>query len=206
MFPERIETERLVLEQLCRQNVTTTELYNLFSANDGGERIFEHIPEEPYRTVKDADDRIRGAEERWKNREAAEYAVRPRDSEEGAGRLAGTANLSCKWDRRTGQLGILLGREFWGRGYSSERAEALLALGFDQLDLELVSAAYREGNENSKHAIEKYVETYGGQYDGVLRNWLPIDDEVADIHRYTITQKQYRKSTASSEQTVQFID
>lgn len=64
-------------------------------------------------------------------------------------------------------------------------------MAFDRLDLELVSAACIDGNEKSRRAITKYVERYDGRYEGLLRNWLPVDDTVADVHRYTISRAEY---------------
>jgi RimJ/RimL family protein N-acetyltransferase len=108
--------------------------------------------------------------------------------------LAGTTNLNFDWDRRSAELGIWLRKPFWGRGYSGERAAALLELAFDRLDLELVGASHQDGNEQSRRAIEKYVERFGGQYDGLLRNFAPKGDEVRDLHRYTISKEQYRNA------------
>jgi hypothetical protein len=55
---------------------------------------------------------------------------------------------------------------------------------------------HEKGNKSSKRAIEKFIETMGGQYDDILRNWTPIGDEIADHHRYTVTQKQYNNRNA----------
>jgi RimJ/RimL family protein N-acetyltransferase len=111
--------------------------------------------------------------------------------------LAGTTNLDFDWDRRSAELGIWLRKPFWGRGYSGERAAALLELAFDRLDLELVGASHRAGNDRSRRAIGKYVERFGGQHDGVLRDFFPRDGEIGDLHRYVITREQYRSATES---------
>jgi RimJ/RimL family protein N-acetyltransferase len=111
-----------------------------------------------------------------------------------ADELAGTTNLHFDWDRRSAELGIWLRKPFWGRGYSGERAAALLELAFDLLDLEVVGASHQDGNEQSRRAIEKYVERFGGQYDGLLRNFAPKGDEVRDLHRYTISKEQYQNA------------
>ena len=71
---------------------------------------------------------------------------------------------------------------------------ALTELAFNRLDLELVAIGYEEGNERSQRAVEKFIDVVGGQYDGVLRNWTPIGDEIADHHRYTVTQGQYQQT------------
>jgi len=67
-------------------------------------------------------------------------------------------------------------------------------LAFERLDLEPVGAAHQDGNERSERAVEKYVEAHSGQYDGILRNWVPSGDEVRDLHRYTVSREQYRNA------------
>lgn len=91
-------------------------------------------------------------------------------------------------EKRSADFVIIPDDRFRGRGYSGERADALPAVSFERL--ELVVAAHVDGNEKSRRAIEKYVERHGGQYDGLLRNWLALPGTVADVHRYTISRDE----------------
>ena len=194
MFPERIETDRLLLERRSSEHVDVFEYYDAFGFNSVDDAVFEHVPGGPFQTIKEAHDDLVESEERWDDGEVAAYVVRPLDGQDGAGEIAGKTRLRCLWDRRTGQLGLILRKPFWGRGYSGERAATLIELAFDRLDLEVVTAGHNEGNERSKRAIEKYVDQFGGQYDGLLRNWVPMGDEIDDLHRYTITREQWEAS------------
>ncbi|RQG97922.1 GNAT family N-acetyltransferase [Natrarchaeobius chitinivorans] len=194
MFPERIETDRLSLERISYDSVDVFDLHELYSAGDDAEEMFEYWDSSPHETVKETYDYVAEAEELWDDVEGAKYVIRPTDGEDGAGVIAGTTGLYPHWEKRSANLGILLDKRFWGRGYSGERADALLSVAFDRLDLELVSAACIDGNEKSRRAITKYVERYNGQYDGLLRNWLPTTDSVADVHRYSISRAEYFES------------
>lgn len=156
LFPERLETDRLVLERLCHDNVSVSELYHLFSGSETGE-VFEHVPQSPYRSMKEPHDRIDGAKARWDDGSLAQYAVRPLSGELNWGELAGTAVLYPEWEKRSARLGLILGKRFWGRGYSVERAAALLSVAFDRLDLELVSAGHNAGNRQSRRAIRRSI-------------------------------------------------
>ena len=80
----------------------------------------------------------------------------------------------------------MLFRSFWGRGYSGERAGALLELAFERLHLSVVSVNHRDGNERSRRASKKYVDEYGGQHDSVKRD-APTADEIEIHHRYPVT-------------------
>lgn len=193
MFPETIQTESLSLRKFGPEHVDVLELYDRFAAGRPGvEDVFEHVPREPYATVADARERLEKADEAWADDEEANYAVYTPGDE-----LAGYAGLFLEWERRTGRLGVTLHRDHLGHGYAVECAHALTDLAFDRLDLELVAIGHEAGNDRSKRAIEKYVDAAGGQYDGVLRNWTPVDDEVLDHHRYTVRRAQYEAATGT---------
>ncbi|WP_435359249.1 GNAT family N-acetyltransferase [Haloarchaeobius sp. DFWS5] len=201
LFPATFETERLRYERLDRETVDLFDLYGVMSDPDF-ELVARHISKKRHHTPKDTWDYLRESEEKWDDAERANWAMFPKNDEDGAGEFAGVASLIPLWDRRTARLGIWLREEFWCRGYSGERADALVELAFDRLDLELVAAAHTTENEGSKRAIEKYVETWGGQYDGILRNWVVLDDEPRDLHRYTITREQYEDADVTVDLTV----
>jgi RimJ/RimL family protein N-acetyltransferase len=197
LFPETIETERLRLERLSRETVDLQEFYRICSSDPGIEDVTEHVPWSPHETVKETRDFLAGAEKRWDAGEDAQYVIRPREGEDGAGEIAGAAGLTLDWDREFGELGIWLRRRFWGRGYSGERADALLELAFERLDLPLVAVSHLPGNERSRRAVEAYVESHGGRYEGHLRNAMTTQDgAVVDECRYTISREEYRAARA----------
>lgn len=198
MFPERIETDRLVLERFCEENVDLFEFYRVCSDADDVEEMAEvtrYMPWDPHTTVDESKEFVDRCEGQWEEGEAATYAIRPRKDEEGAGQFAGAGGLHLDWERRTARLGTWLRKRFWGRGYSGERAVALIEIAFERLDLEVVAVTHHVDNEKSRRAIEKYVESHGGRCEGRLRNWVPYGDRVADEYRYTITQEEYRAAT-----------
>ncbi|WP_115865471.1 GNAT family N-acetyltransferase [Halorussus litoreus] len=213
MFPEEIATERLRLRRLNRENVPTMRLYDHMRAEAPGmEEVRDYVLWDPHESPRDTHEYLATVEEQWDDREQATYAIHPDEFEESVGangdregqtsdensvetpEIAGTTNLHLDWERQSAELGIWLRKAFWGRGYSGERAAALLELAFDRLDLEVVGASHRDGNDRSRRAIEKYVEAFGGQYDGLLRNFVPTDDGVRDLHRFTVTRDQYREA------------
>ncbi len=195
MFPERIETERLHLERISHDSVDVFDLHEFYSDGDETAEMFEYWDSTPHETVKETYNYVDEAEQLWDDAEGAKYVIRPTEDEDGAGAIAGTTGLYPDWEKRSVNLGILLDKQFWGRGYAGERADALLSVAFDRLDLELVVAAHIDGNEKSRRAIKKYVERYDGQYEGLLRNWLPLPDTVDDVHRYTISREEYFEAT-----------
>ncbi|MFB6068506.1 MAG: GNAT family N-acetyltransferase [Halobacterium sp.] len=193
MFPETLHTDRLRLERCCRENVPVREFYDAAShRNPHIEEITAYLSWEPHDSMKVSHDTLEHFEDAWDDGEVATYAVRPRDGEDGAGELAGTCGLTCDWDRDCATLGLWLRKQFWGRGYSGERADALLEVAFDRLDLGVVAVTHHAGNEKSRSAIESYVDRHGGRREGVLRNHGEHPDGAVDEARYTITQDEWR--------------
>ena len=211
MFPEEIETERLRLVRFSRDRVDLDAVHEALARDEQTERELAHVTKSPDDTLKDTWDRFVDAERQWEEGEKARYAVFLLDSEhdsgpdcDGAGDFAGMAALTPHWERRSARFSLVLKERFWGRGYAGERAIAFMRLAFDRLDLDLVSTGYFEGNENSRKAIEKYVDRVGGQYEGQLRNWVPHGDEVLDLHRYTVTREQWERNRPDDR--VEFVD
>lgn len=201
LFPEKIETERLHLERLCHDNVNVFDYYNCCSHHEPAiEEVTRYLPWDTHETVKETKDYIDEREEKWEDGKRAEYVIRPKEGEEGAGNIAGSGVLIIDWETQTGYPGIWLRKSFWGRGYSGERASAIIKLAFERLDLDLVAIPVQDGNDKSRQAVEKYIEAHGGQYDGIIRNSTARPSgEIIDHHRYTITQKEYQSTTASTE-------
>ena len=195
MFPERIETERLVLERLSAETVDPLAYYEICSSDPEIETVTEYVTWDPHETPTETLAFLESREAAWSERTSAEYAIRPRESEPGAGEIAGACGLGIDWEKRTGELGIWLRKPFWGRGYSGERAAALLELAFSRLALELVAVPVRADNERSIRAVERYADRFGGGRDCLLRNWWTTAvDEPVDAVRYTITREEYLES------------
>jgi len=193
LFPETVETDRLRLRRLHPQTVALFDFYDICAADPGIEDVTEHTTWVPHETVQETREFLRTAKRQWEAGETAQYVVRPREGEDGAGDIAGATSLTPHWDRDVGELGIWLRKRFWGRGYSGERADALVEMAFERLDLSLVAVTAVDGNERSRRAIEKYVDRHGGRYEGLNRRvHARPDGGTVSLHRYTISQAEYR--------------
>ena len=205
LFPESIETDRLRLER-----ASTDHLWELYDHAQVGAPVIDEITRyvswEPHETPKVTDDFLSMVESQWADREGATYVVRTREGEPLAGEFAGTTRLGVDWDHRLGTLGLWLRKPLWGRGYSGERAGALLALAFDRLNVEVVAVSHDPENDASRRAIEKYVERFGGRREGHLRNDIRFPDgTVRDSVRYTVAREEWREAVDDDHDVV-FVD
>lgn len=192
MFPETIETDRLRLGRLGPGTVDPLALYEHVNEDAPDiDEITRYLSWEPHESPKETHGFLTESRDAWEERESAQYVVRPREGEDGAGEIAGCAGLSIDWDRRLGTLGVWFRKRFWGQEYSGERAAALLELAFETLDLEVAAVTHHVDNDNSRRAVERYVERFGGHREGTIRNGLRYEEPV-DVVRYSISRAEYR--------------
>lgn len=207
MFPVEIRTDRLSLRRATREEMPSLECYDYCREGaEGIEEVTEYAPWDPHASPKESRDYLARCEEMWDDGEAAAYVVRPREGEEEAGEFAGMAGLNFQWDRDTAVFGTWLRKTFWGRGYSGERARALLTLAFDRLNFGLVAIGVAADNRKSRRTVEKYVEDAGGRFEGVIRRGLALsDDDVRDEARYSVSQEEWREAGGAGD-SVRFVE
>ncbi|ERH04765.1 MAG: acetyltransferase [Halorubrum sp. J07HR59] len=196
MFPETIETERLRLEPSTSEYVDLQTFYRICSSDPGIEEVTQYTSWSPHETIKETREYLERSAQQREDAEVAGYVVRPREGEDGAGDIAGCTGLRVQWDRQVGSPGIWLRKRFWGRGYSGERAAALMELAFDRLDLELFMVGHLPDNEPSEQAISRYIEQFGGRREGHLRNSITdLDDNIHDEVRYSVSHTEWLNAT-----------
>jgi ribosomal-protein-alanine N-acetyltransferase len=102
--------------------------------------------------------------------------------------VIGTAHLSIR-DRasREGVLGYSFHRGFWGQGYATEAASALLRLAFTRLDLHRVCATASPENTGSHRVLEKI----GMQREGTLRQNVWLRDHWRDSVLYAMVEADW---------------
>lgn len=97
---------------------------------------------------------------------------------QGSGTLLGAIGLTQDEGADTAELGYWLSPGHWGRGITTEAARAVVAFGFESLDLPVVTSGYFEDNPASGGVLHKlgFVET-----GRVMRACLAAGCEVPSI-------------------------
>jgi ribosomal-protein-alanine N-acetyltransferase len=91
--------------------------------------------------------------------------------------LAGVVELQIdSAEHRRADIGYVLGRAAWGKGYASEAAAAMLRFGFGELGLHKISATCDPDNLGSARVLEKI----GMRREGVLRDHFLIRGQWRD--------------------------
>jgi RimJ/RimL family protein N-acetyltransferase len=104
------------------------------------------------------------------------------------GALVGSIGLTIESDDARAELGYWLGKPYWGRGYATEAAEALLRYAFEELGLNRVFAMYFSRNPASGRVMQKLGMTYEGRLRAHDRKWGVFED----VEVYGILADEWR--------------
>ncbi len=106
------------------------------------------------------------------------------------GELAGCIGLRVQEEFDRAEIGYWIGKPYWGRGYATEAAAALIRLGFEELNLNRIYAGYFSRNAASARVMIKN----GMQYEGTLRQHVKKWGEFVDIVYYGILRSDWSGS------------
>ncbi len=104
------------------------------------------------------------------------------------GELIGTIGLHTKLDHDHAELGYWIGVPYWGRGYATEAAAAVVRFGFETLPLNRIYAMHFARNPASGRVLQKI----GMRHEGTLRQHLKKWDEYVDLECYGILRADYK--------------
>jgi ribosomal-protein-alanine N-acetyltransferase len=95
------------------------------------------------------------------NGQPAAHAIVHKDTN----KVIGTCDfVGVNWEKEEGEIGYVLHRDYWGKGYMTKVCKAVIDFGFDYLHLTRIVIRHHPDNIGSKRVIEKCGFTYTGQY------------------------------------------
>lgn len=80
----------------------------------------------------------------------------------GSGEFIGAMGIGFDWANNSAELGYWIGMPFWGQGYCSEAARAVLDYGFEVRGLDRIFATHMARNPASGRVMQKIGMTYEG--------------------------------------------
>ncbi len=98
--------------------------------------------------------------------------------------LIGSVGLGVQHEHARGELGYWIGHDYWGQGYGTEAAEAVLNFAFDTLRLNRVYAYAMTTNPGSIRIMEKV----GMKFEGILRQHVMKWGKFIDVAAYGVVK------------------
>jgi RimJ/RimL family protein N-acetyltransferase len=94
--------------------------------------------------------------------------------------LCGGVGLRIEPDHRRAELGYWIGVPYWGKGYATEAAKAMVKYGFETLRLHRIFASHIVSNSASARVLRKIGMRHEGRQRGHILKW----GEFLDIEMY----------------------
>jgi RimJ/RimL family protein N-acetyltransferase len=111
------------------------------------------------------------------------------------GRQIGGIGLRVDDQHQHAELGYWLGVQYWGQGYATEAARAILRYGFENLGLHRIYASHFKHNPASGRILVKLGMRYEGRQREHLRKW----DQFVDSELYAILRQEWQISGEDHE-------
>ncbi len=178
--PPTLTTNRLILRSFTLKDAS--ELQRLVGEWEVARRTL-NIPH-PYNDGM-AEAWINEQPSRFKQGEGVSLAVIRKDD----ATLIGGIGLRIEQQHGNGTLGYWVGKPYWGRGYGTEAAQAVLVYGFEVLKLHRISADHFGTNPASGRVMQKIGMTYEGTLRQKYKRWDKFEDSVC----YGILREEYLK-------------
>lgn len=98
------------------------------------------------------------------------------------GEVIGSVSLSINKSHRRGELGYMVAKQHWNRGYCTEAARAMVVYGFNGLGLNRIQAMHFPFNPASGRVMQKL----GMTREGLLRQYVCNRGGFADLYLCSI--------------------
>ena len=182
-------TERLLLRSLTLEDATNVQ--RLAGDRDVASTL-TNMPH-PYEDGM-AEEWMHACSGRFKKDEALNFAITLKTDKN----LIGGIELRLDPENENGELGYWIGKPYWGCGYATEAAKAVVAYSFEVLKLNRIHAKHFKRNPASGRVLEKI----GMRYEGCLREHIKKWDNFEDLIGYGMLKADYDSLTpiSSNEQ------
>lgn len=173
MFIE-IKTKRLVLRPLNIEDLDTVHAY---ASDIGNTKYMIHLPND---TIEETSQFLIRVTNEWQKEEPSffEFAITI------DGKQIGAVSVSLNEQRTEGELGWILDKNYWGKGYATEAAMAVKDFTLNKLKVSIIVAHCDYRNTASCNVMKK-IGLILAKDDGVRQ--YPKTAEIAKELMYSFT-------------------
>ena len=185
----RLETERLVLRKMEQ-----SDYRGVFEYASNPE-VTRYLLWSPHENVYFTKAYLKEVQKHYKKQNFFDWGI----TLKGENKVIGTCGFSSfNIQNNTGEIGYVLGSEYWGRGIAAEASAAVIDFGFKVLRLHRIEAKLMTENSASKRVLEKCAM----QEEGIKRGGVFAKGEYRDVAVFSITEDEYINNTKKTYITV----
>lgn len=154
---ELIKTKRLVLR---RPRMSDAD--DIFDSYAADTEVTRYVTWRPYNDRSEVGSFLQSRLSRWDSSEEFSWAITRADEDRVIGMIA------CRVREIAADIGYVMGRKFWNRGYTTEAADAIVKWAINLETAYRVWAVCDVENKASARVMEKV----GMQREGILRRYI----------------------------------
>lgn len=172
-----VETPRLILREIISEDVDRIFLL------DRNAEVMKYIGVKPVTGVEESEETIQKIRKQYQENGIARWAVVEKESN----LLIGWSGLKLLTEpindiKDVYELGYRFLPEFWGKGYATESAKAVLDYGFNEMNVNRIYACVDIGNFNSDKILKDKLGfdlkgTFVDPLDNATCYWYELEKE-----------------------------
>lgn len=172
-----IETPRLILRKITAEDTAAMFSYG------SNEEVAKYVTWDVHKTISDTEAFIRFVQDQYANQKVAPWGMEYKET----GEFIGTIDFVWwKPNQQSAEIGYVLAPEYWGKGITTEAADAIIRFGFEKMDLVRIQAKCLVDNIASARVMEKV----GMSFEGINRKAMFIKGKHHDLKIYSILEEE----------------
>ena len=175
-----LETDRLILRKISFEDLIDMHTYC------SNEKVARYCTWNKHESLADTEEFVRFILNKYELDQYALWGIEDKET----GTLIGTIDF-VHWQpkQQIAEIGYAISQAYWGRGIVTEAAKAVIAFGFEEMDLVRIQAKCLIENVGSARVMEKV----GMSYEGLIRKGLLVKGAHHDLKLYSILREEHKQ-------------
>jgi [ribosomal protein S5]-alanine N-acetyltransferase len=173
-------TSRIILRELDDNDLGS--FIDIFSRDE----VTRYYGREVIKSPDEANDLLQKMKSSFIEKRGIRWGIESRETKQ----LIGTIGYHL-WSpmHRRAEIGYDLHPDYWNKGYATEAINAALTYGFEEMDLNRISAIVYIENQASNRLLEKI----GFQKEGIKREYMLQGNQFHDTFCYSLLKSEFHQ-------------
>lgn len=176
----RLETDRLILRQFKIEDAEN--VFNNWASDD---EVTKYLTWPTHSSVEMSRSYMEFCINGYNEKNVYQWGMELKNSHELIGNIS-VVKIIDEID--SVELGWVIGRKWWGNGYTAEAAKRLLEFFFTEVGANRICAGHDVNNPNSGRVMQKI----GMKYEGTLRQSGKNNQGIVDMANYSVLREEWK--------------
>ena len=176
----RLETDRLILRQFKIEDAEN--VFNNWASDD---EVTKYLTWPTHSSVEMSRSYMEFCINGYNEKNVYQWCMEMKNSHELIGNIS-VVKIIDEID--SVELGWVIGRKWWGNGYTAEAAERLLEFFFTEVSVNRICAGHDIDNPNSGRVMQKF----GMKFEGTLRQSGKNNQGIVDMANYSVLREEWK--------------